>query len=123
MSSAGQGLRSLAGAQALRAAIVVVALARNAALSEPYYFWGIDGNFECIFEGCQAGLKRRRRSLREMRQLTENEIRDFYQAYRAMEARARVHHRAAMRHLIQRDFLFFALVVAVFLGVLLYHAP
>jgi hypothetical protein len=37
--------------------------------------------------------------------------------------RARVYHRAAMRHLIQRDFLFFALVVAVFLGVLLYHAP
>jgi hypothetical protein len=56
-----------------------------------------------------------------MRQLTEDEIRQFYEAYQATEARA--HHRAAMRHLIQRDFLFFALVVAVFLGVLLYHAP
>jgi hypothetical protein len=57
-----------------------------------------------------------------MRQLTENEIRQFYEAYRAMEASARVHHRAAMRHLIQRDSLFFALVVAVFLGVVLYQA-
>jgi hypothetical protein len=53
-----------------------------------------------------------------MRQLTENEIRQFYEAYRAMEARACVHHRAAVRHLIQRDFLFFALVVAAFLGFL-----
>jgi len=61
--------------------------------------------------------------VRQMRQLTEDEIRQFYHAYRATEARARVNHRAAMRHLIQRDFLFFALVVAVFLGVLLYHAP
>ena len=57
------------------------------------------------------------------RQLTENEIRQFYEAYRATEARARVYHRAAMRHLIQRDLLFFALVVAVFLGVVLFHAP
>ena len=57
------------------------------------------------------------------RQLTENEIRQFYEAYRATEACARVYHRAAMRHLIQCDFLFFALVVAVFLGVVLYHAP
>ena len=39
-----------------------------------------------------------------------------------MEARAGVHHRAAMRHLIQRDFLFVALVVALFLGVVLYQA-
>ena len=61
--------------------------------------------------------------MRQMRQLTEDEIRQFYHAYRATEARARVNHRAAMSHLIQRDFLFFALVVAVFLGVLLYHAP
>ena len=58
-----------------------------------------------------------------MRRLTQNEIRQFYEAYREIEARAKAHHRAAMRHLIQRDFLFFALVVAVFLGVLLYHAP
>jgi hypothetical protein len=39
-----------------------------------------------------------------MRQLTENELWQFYEAYRAMEASARVYHRAAMRHLIQRDF-------------------
>ena len=61
--------------------------------------------------------------VRQMRQLTEDEIRQFYEAYRATEACARVYHRAAMRHLIQCDFLFFALVVAVFLGVVLYHAP
>ena len=34
-----------------------------------------------------------------MRQLTENEIRQFYEAYQAMEARARFHHGAAVRHL------------------------
>ena len=39
-----------------------------------------------------------------------------------MEARARVHHWAAVRHLIERDFLFFALVVAFLLGVVLYPA-
>ena len=61
--------------------------------------------------------------MRQIRQLTEDEIRQFYHAYRATEARARVYHRTAMGYLIQRDFLFFALVVAVFLGVLLYHAP
>ena len=70
----------------------------------------------------------------DARQLTENEIRRFYEAYRATEASARVYHGAAIHHLIQRDVLFFALVVAVFLGVLalvvavflgvlLYHAP
>jgi len=55
-----------------------------------------------------------------LRQPTENEIRQFCEAYRAMEARAGVNHRTAMRHLIQRDFLFFAPVVAVFIGVVLY---
>ena len=40
-----------------------------------------------------------------MRRLTHNEIRLFYEAYREMEARARLYHRAALRHLIQRDFL------------------
>jgi hypothetical protein len=34
---------------------------------------------------------------------------------------ARGYHRAAMRHLIQRDFLFFALVAAVY-GIVLYIA-
>jgi hypothetical protein len=57
-----------------------------------------------------------------MRRLTQNEIRQFYEAYREIEARAKAHHRAAMRHLIQRDFLFFALVIAVFLGVVVYQA-
>jgi hypothetical protein len=59
---------------------------------------------------------------RQMRRLTENEIRQFYEAYREMEARARVYHRVAVRHLIQLDFMFFALVVVVFLSVLLYPA-
>ena len=68
--------------------------------------------------GCH---KVRTRHLRQMRQLTENEIRQFYEAYRAMEARARVHHRAAVRHLLQRDF-FLALVLALLLGVVLYPA-
>jgi hypothetical protein len=53
-----------------------------------------------------------------LRQLTENEIRHFYEAYRAMEESARFHHRAAVHHAIQRDF--FALVVAVFLGVVVF---
>jgi hypothetical protein len=57
-----------------------------------------------------------------MRRLSQNEIRQFYEAYREMEARASAHHRAAMRHLIQRDFLFFALVVVVFLGIVVYQA-
>ena len=57
-----------------------------------------------------------------MRRLTQNEIRQFYEAYREMEARARAHHRAAMLHLIKRDFLLFALVIAVFLGVVVYQA-
>ena len=57
-----------------------------------------------------------------MRRLTENEIRQFYEAYREMEARARVFHRVAARHLIQRDFMFLALVVVVFLSVVLYQA-
>ena len=57
-----------------------------------------------------------------MRRLTPNEIRQFYEAYREMEARANAHHRVAMRHLIQRDLLFFALVVAVFLSVVVYQA-
>ena len=39
-----------------------------------------------------------------------------------MEARARVFHRVAARHLIQRDFMFLALVVVVFLSVVLYQA-
>lgn len=59
---------------------------------------------------------------RQMRRLTQNEIRQFYEVYRETEARARDYHRAAMRHLIQRDLLFFALVVAVFLGVVVYQA-
>jgi len=58
----------------------------------------------------------------QMRRLTPDEIRLFYEAYREMEARARLYHRAALRHLIQRDFLFFALVVAVFLSVVIYEA-
>jgi hypothetical protein len=57
-----------------------------------------------------------------MRRLSHNEIRQFYEAYREMEARANAQHRAAMRHLIQRDLLFFALVVAVFLSVVVYQA-
>jgi hypothetical protein len=57
-----------------------------------------------------------------MRRLTQLEIRLFYEAYREMETRARVNHAAALRHLIQRDLLFIALVIAVFLGVLLYQA-
>jgi hypothetical protein len=58
----------------------------------------------------------------QMRRLTPDEIRLFYDAYREMEARARLYHRAALRHLIQRDFLFFALVVAVLLSVVIYEA-
>jgi hypothetical protein len=57
-----------------------------------------------------------------MRRLTQTEIRQFYAAYREMEVRARDYHRAAMRHLVQRDLLFFALVIAIFLGVVVYHA-
>ena len=57
-----------------------------------------------------------------MRRLTQNEIRQFYEAYREIEARAKAQHRASMRHLIQRDFLFFALVIAVFLSVVVYQA-
>ena len=57
-----------------------------------------------------------------MHKLTENEIRRFYDAYRTMEAVARGYHRAATRHQIERDCLFFALIVTVFLGVVLYQA-
>jgi hypothetical protein len=67
-------------------------------------------------------MKQRRLTLGLMRQLTENEIRRFYEAYWAMEAIARNYHRAAARRQIERDCLFFALVVTVFLGVLLYQA-
>jgi hypothetical protein len=57
-----------------------------------------------------------------MRQLTENEIRRFFDAYRTMEATARGYHKAATRRQLERDCLFFALVVTVFLGVVLYQA-
>jgi hypothetical protein len=53
-----------------------------------------------------------------MRRLTENEVREFYEAYREMEARARAYHTAALRHLIQRDLLFFALILSALLGLL-----
>ena len=66
--------------------------------------------------------ERQRNHCRQMRRLGENEIRQFYEAYREMEARARAHHRAAMLHQIQRDLLFFALVIAVYLGVVVYNA-
>ena len=56
-----------------------------------------------------------------MRQLTDIEVRQFYAAYRAMEASARGYHEAASRYEIQRD-LMLAVVVALFLlrGAFLY---
>jgi hypothetical protein len=57
-----------------------------------------------------------------MRELTENEIQRFYDAYRTMEEVARGYHRAAMRHQIERDCLFYALVITVFFALVLYQA-
>jgi hypothetical protein len=90
---------------------------------EQYYFWRIDAGTSNAFLVPMLDRPTFRLGVNaDARQLTENEIRQFYEAYQASEARARVYHRAAMRHLIQRDFLFFALVVAVFLGIVLYNA-
>jgi hypothetical protein len=52
----------------------------------------------------------------------ETEVRRFYDAYRTMEATARGYHRAATRHQVERDCLFFALIIGVFLGIMLYQS-
>ena len=62
-----------------------------------------------------------------MRHLSENEVRQFYVAYQAMEATAQTlkdeserFHRKAIKIALQRDFLWFVVVTFLF-GIGFYH--